>query len=186
MDKKIKLIHACMKAGKSKYLIDLCEKTEKENKTFQVFQPAKNTRDGAELKSRAYKDKVIKATPLISEFDLLKSNADVVICDEFQMLNPDNIRDVVKQFKGRKQQLYLAGLDLMASRQEFTTYTKLKDMEEIEKIHIKGKCEICGEPAEYTKLERDPRATDWLENEYNKYTSVCEEHWEDIQIKELL
>ena len=180
---KIKLIYGPMKAGKSQYLIDLYEKKTRLGKTVEVFEPEENTRDGAFLKSRAYNKKI----PASVYRTRLRSNADVVILDELNLVNVNKIEQLKKdliKLKNQGKQIYIASLDTMADKREFPQYTLMKDFVDRKK-QITGKCEICGKPSTHQKLIRDPRATDYIEGQYNKYVACCEEHWENIKIKNL-
>lgn len=180
----ITLIYGAMKAGKSAYLIDLYNNLIKAGKAIDVFEPEENTRDNGFLKSRKY-TQTIKANIYK---DKLKSNADVVILDELNLINISKIEQLKKdclELKKQKKQIYIACLDKMANNLKFRQFEEIQDIIDIKK-HIKGKCEICGKPSTRTKLIRDSRATDYIEGIYNKYVACCKEHWEPIQTIDIL
>ncbi len=180
----ITLIYGAMKSGKSAYLIDLYNNLKEANKTIDLFEPEENTRDNGFLKSRKYtqtiKTKIYK--------DKLKSNADIIIFDELNLVNIKKIEQLKKdclELKKQKKQIYIACLDRMADNRKFKQFEEFKNIAD-KKIHIKGKCEICGKPSTRTKLIRDKRATDYIEGIYNKYVACCKEHWEPIKTMNIL
>lgn len=174
----ITLIYGCMKAGKSKYLIDTYNDLISKGFSIDVFQPVQNTREKGFLKSRAYPDVSIEAKITIDTSELLKSKADYIIVDEFQFLNPDYFKATLKELKKRNKNVIVAGLNYMASGKEFGTFTAIKDLA-THKVHLTTKCCVdgCNLKASRTLLKRLKGATDWIENEFNIYTPVCEKHF---------
>lgn len=181
---KITLIYGAMKSGKSAYLIDLYNSLMEAGKAVEVFEPEENTRDNGFLKSRKYKE-AVKATVYR---DKLISDAEVIILDEVNLINVNKIENLKKdllELKKQKKSIYIACLDRMADNRKFKQFEAIQNIVDVKK-HIKGKCELCGQPATRTKLLRDVRATDYIEGIYNQYVACCKECWQPIKIRDIL
>lgn len=177
--KNIIAVIGCMKAKKSKFLIDKYDELVNEGQTVELFSPSSNTRDGYFISSRAYPNRKIPATVVSDPLNILKSKADVLMVDEYFMFNSDYFKQFLKEVKKRNLKVFIAGLDKMANLKEFANYPILMKYTD-EKIQLYADCSVdnCKEKATLTMLERLESATDFIEGEMNKYSPVCERHFQ--------
>ena len=142
------LVVGCMKAGKSKYLIDCYVGSE----IVEAYKPVLDTRNPDAIISRSYAgntDMQIPCQQVSSLYDINPTQP-IVIVDEFQFFNAEELKDFVLKCKQRHHKLVMAGLDLLADGTEWSSYTAIKPM--ADKItKLRAKCSICGEPAEFSQ-----------------------------------
>jgi len=164
------LVSGCMQSGKSKFIIE-----NYADKDIECFKPDVDTRDGAVIKSRAY-EKTIPCT-MISSLRKVQPNKPIVILDEMQFFNAEELKDFVVKCKAEHRQLVAVGLDLLANKKEWGTYTAVKELCDVE-IKLKAKCSVCKQPAGYTALiSGDKHKAIQIEGEA-KYSPRCLNHWE--------
>ena len=119
------------------------------DKDIECFKPDVDTRDGAVIKSRAYK-RTIPCT-MVSSLRKVQPTKPIVILDEMQFFNAEELKDFVMKCKAEHRQLVAVGLDRLANKNEWGTYTAVKELCDVE-IKLKAKCDICKQPAGYTAL----------------------------------
>ena len=168
---KVVLVYGPMKSGKSATLIDIHNGLIEKGITVECFKNTIDTRDIGFIKSRA-SEQTVPCTTLVNIKDCVKSSADVVMIDEFQFIQATVMIDIVNNFKQTNKTLYIFGLDKIANGDEWPAYTAIKDLVD-KKIKLTATCELCGDVAEYTKLESDVNDLIQVENENVKYFPVC-------------
>lgn len=171
MKSEVVLIYGPMKSGKTATLIDLYKKFTKNNIVVDCFKSPIDTRNIGVIKSRAY-DYTIPCTTLINIDGCLKSVADIIMIDEFQFIQATSIIKIINNVKKHKRSLYLFGLDKIASGDEWPTYTIVKDLVD-RKIKLTATCDMCGDIAEYTKIESQSEDTIQIDDGSIKYYPVC-------------
>lgn len=169
------LVVDCMKAGKSKYLIDCFVG----NETMEAYKPALDTRNPDAIISRSYAgntDMQIPCQQVSSLYDINPTQP-IVLVDEFQFFNVEELKDFVLRCKHRHHKLVMAGLDLLADGSEWSAYTELKPM--ADKItKLRAKCSICCKPAEYSqRITGDRDLQIQLEGQAT-YEPRCEKHFD--------
>ena len=165
------LIVGCMKAGKSKYLIDCFA----ENETVEAYKPSIDTRNPDFIVSRAYADKRIPCKQVSSLYNINPTKP-IVLVDEFQFFNVEELKDFVVKCKQRHHKLIMAGLDLLADGSEWSAYTELKPMAD-KIIKLRAKCSVCGKPAEFSTLTSgDKNKKIQIEGEAT-YERRCKNHY---------
>lgn len=166
----VELITGCMKAGKSKYLID-----NYANEDIEAYKPVIDTRN-SDIISRAYgTSKVIPCTK-ISSLKEVKNEKSIVIIDEYQFFDTEELKEFVKKSKQQHKKIVLAGLDLLASGEEWLNYTWLKSLAD-KQIKLTAKCDVCGKKAEYTELVNgDKNKKIQIEGEAI-YEARCKKHF---------
>lgn len=170
-DKKIILVYGPMKSGKSAMLIDIYNNLLKQNTKVECFKNKIDTRDFRFIKSRKYEQSVY-CTMLDDIKDCLNSKADVIMLDEFQFVEAETILYIVNYCKTNNKALYIFGLDKIADGKEWPSFTIIKNIVD-EKIKLTAKCEVCGDVAEYTKLENYNGESIQIENGETNYFPVC-------------
>lgn len=172
-DGKIVLVYGPMKSGKSATLIDIYNNLIKQGVVVECFKPTIDTRDVGFIKSRAY-DFTVPCKMLYNMTDCIKSNADVVMIDEFQFIQSQIILEIVNTFKNNNKTLYIFGLDKIANGDEWPAYSVIKDLVD-KKIKLTATCELCGDVAEYTKIENGTGEAVQIEGDgvNVKYFPVC-------------
>lgn len=165
------LIIGCMKAGKSKHLIDCFAG----NKEVEAYKPLIDTRNPDFIVSRAYTDKRIPCKQVSSLHDINPTQP-IILIDEFQFFNVEELKDFVLKCKQRHHKLVMAGLDLLADGSEWSAYTEIKPM--ADKItKLRAKCSICGEPAEYSQRITGNRDLQIQIEGQATYEPRCEKHF---------
>ena len=71
--------------------------------------------------------------------DCIKSNADVVMIDEFQFIQSQIILEIVNTFKNNNKTLYIFGLDKIANGDEWPAYSVIKNLVDNGEIVLKDK-----------------------------------------------
>ena len=169
------LITGCMRAGKSKYLIDCYVGSE----IIEAYKPALDTTNPNFITSRAYVDMPDMRIPCqqVSSLYDVNPTQPIVLVDEFQFFNAEELRDFVLKCKHRHHRLVMAGLDLVADGTEWSAYTELKPM--ADKItKLRAKCSICCKPAEYSqRITGDRDLQIQLEGQAT-YEPRCEKHFD--------
>ncbi|MBO4516744.1 hypothetical protein J5751_04940 [bacterium] len=169
------LVIGCMKAGKSKYLIDCFVG----NETIEAYKPSTDTRNPHFITSRAYEGYEEMKIPCkqVSSLHDVYPVQPIVIVDEFQFFNAEELKDFVKRCKEEHRRLVLAGLDLLADGTEWSSYTAVKPM--ADKItKLRASCSICCKPAEYSqKITGEKGLQVEIEGEAT-YEPRCKEHYE--------
>lgn len=168
----------CMKSGKSKTLIELHDKFIAEGKTVEIFMPTLNVRDGAELKSRAYPNRSIACTSVVDPMIMIKSKADIIIVDEYMMLQSDMFEQFLKDAKAQNREVIISGLDYMANGRAFNNYPILQKYCD-EEVKLTAKCDVfkCPEPATMTTLVSLSDTGSFIEGNGTKYSPMCLVHW---------
>ncbi|HSQ97414.1 MAG TPA: hypothetical protein VLL98_01710 [Rickettsiales bacterium] len=173
--RQITLIASCMRASKSKIIIDRFYDNEKE---VDAFKPMVDTRDGDFIKSRAYSDeKTIPCLRVNNPEEMLKSTKPIIIIDEFQFFDADLLKDTVLNLKEQGKSIIIAGLDLLASGEEWPAYRAIKEISDVE-IKPKARCQICEKPASFTSLVKGQKNKSvQVESEQTVYEPRCKEHF---------
>ncbi len=170
-----------MFSGKSDSLINIYQKMW--NKDLIVaFKPKKDSRDGAKIKSKNYKDIAIEAIPIanISEIkeyvlepigDGFRAKYRTVFIDEAQLLEGDvtEISDLSVLYDIN---FYIAGLNMTSEQKPFG---KMGDIMAISDAveNIKGFCQDCNKESRYTYYYLDDKTEDVLVGDAG-YISLCE------------
>lgn len=166
------LVTGCMFAGKSKFLIENFHN----NPNVEAFSPSIDTRD-TNIKSRAYPEKNIPCTK-VSTLKEINPTKKTVLIDEFQFFSPEDLKDFVTKCKEQNRRLVMAGLDLLANKKEWASYTAVKDLCDKE-IKLKAKCSKCGKPASFTSLINGKKDISiQIEGEDVRYEPRCRSHYE--------
>lgn len=172
---QITLIASCMFASKSRILIDnFAEKQDQ----VDAFMPIVNTREDV-IKSRTYgNDKTISCTKIKDPEEMLKSTKPIVIIDEFHFFNQtESLKSTILELKQQGKAVVIAGLDLLASGEEWPAYTVIKEISDVE-IKPKARCQNCGKPASFTSLVKGQKNKSvQVESEQTVYEPRCKEHF---------
>lgn len=173
MDGKIVLVYGPMKSGKSATLIDIYNSFIKQGVNVECFKPTIDTRDVGFIKSRAY-DFTVPCKMLYNMMDCIKSSANIIMIDEFQFIQSQTMFDIVNHFKKSDKTLYVFGLDKIANGDEWPAYSIIKNLVD-KKIKLTATCELCGDVAEYTKIENGTGEAIQVEGDgvSVKYFPVC-------------
>ena len=165
------LIVGPMKSGKTRYIIDnYYEKRD----LVEIYKPSIDKRDIGIIRSRAYDDKIMNCTQ-ICNLSEIKPQKSIIIIDEFQFFNAEELKDFVLKCKQEPIELIMSGLDLLADRTEWTSYTAIKSLCD-KLIKLRAICTICGEPAEFsTLISGDKNKKIQIEGEAT-YEPRCKKH----------
>jgi thymidine kinase len=105
----------------------------------------------------------------------IKPQKSIIIIDEFQFFNAEELKDFVLKCKQKPIELIMSGLDLLADRTEWTSYTAIKSLCD-KLIKLRAICTICGEPAEFsTLISGDKNKKIQIEGEAT-YEPRCKKH----------
>lgn len=169
---KIIFITGPMRSGKSKYLIEYALKYKD---VIEAFKPEMDTRDGDFIVSRAMTDK-IPCKRIKDARDVLMSNKEIILIDEYQFLQKEQLEDTLKALSKTDKTVIIAGLDKIHTGEYWANFEVVKKYVEPENMkQLKAICEECGAPAEYTKLKSSSDRLIQVESELTKYIPMCEE-----------
>lgn len=172
------LYYGSMCSGKSKELLKHTKKLKELGIKFKVFKPSIHKRDGEYLKSRALKYK--KRCVLVDKAsDILEHMKDkyitTAVIDEMQFFQAEDLRDTLNLLSKRNKAVIAGSLDKIHTGEEWKTFTEIKDKAHL-KVHLKGECEYCGKPSEYTILESaNKELSVQFEAQGVKYRPACKE-----------
>ena len=144
MESEFILITGCMFAGKSKYLIE-----NYGDKDVEAYKPSTDTRDIGAIKSRDLTKTIpCRSVATLTTIELKKQT---ILIDEFQFFNSEELKDFVIKCKREHRTIVMAGLNLLANGEEWSSYTAVRPMCD-KLILLRAKCSVCGEPADFTEL----------------------------------
>lgn len=172
---KMRYYFSTVNSGKTARAIITARNNSKAGKKVLVLQPEVNTRDGAELKSRAVKDgfpaTVLKQTNSIKE---LVSDVEVLIIDEIQFITESQADELIELVCEDKDMLiFTFGLRSDFKGNVFPIVAKLfpyfSKIEEIDTV-----CERCGKHKATMNLRIDDYDSDSDSVSVgNHYIGVC-------------
>ena len=178
---KLKIYYGPMFAGKSLNLIkDIKNNTEK-NKL--VFKPKLDTRTINKIKSRDGSEYASISIKNGSEiFRHLNDIVNIIYIDEINFFD-DELVISIKKILEKGIDIVLSGLDKDYRTEYFDHVKSLIDIAD-EKIELKAKCFVCGEPSEFTSRyingEVDSKDSETLicdsDSSRVEYKTLCKKH----------
>lgn len=110
---KINFYYGVVGSRKSSELLLTAHRNKSVGKKVGVFQPAKNSRDGHVVSSRAMEYK-IPAVVVDENFNIydysIKNNLDLILVDEFQFLSKEHCDQLVRLMIDTETNIFLYGL----------------------------------------------------------------------------
>lgn len=181
-DKGIIFISGCMYSGKSTFLVDtyVSLKTEYPTLKIEAFKPFKNKRGGEFIVSRARSVK-IPCHMITNPQDILEYDADIYLCDEYQVFEHDSLRYVLKQLKEKGKLVYIAGLDKKAVNEYWTNYKMVEGLAD-RLIQLRTKCKLCSALAEVSTLVKFGNNKSFSTTQGAEYENLCDKHSQERSI----
>lgn len=144
---KFTFYYSVVGARKSAELILTAHRNTMAGKKVAVFQPAQNTRDGGQIRSRALKE-TFDAIVLNKDFDVYEwwkeHRPNLILIDEVQFISKEHINQIVKIIKDSKTLVFAYGLLSNFKGELFETVAYMLPF--VTKIvEIPTVCEVCGD-----------------------------------------
>jgi len=136
-----RLVLGPMKSGKSFALISRFAPLAFSDKTFMLFQPAKNTRD-AKIESRLGLQLPAKKITQLADILLERSLPQVIGIDEIHLFDGSDV-GAISQILKKGHEVYIVGCNLDYRGKMFDIVKQLLELSPDEVIHQKAVCELC-------------------------------------------
>lgn len=132
-----------MRSGKSTRLFaELQRSSYRKGVTTAFYRPAKDTREFL-TRSMVADVKNIEIKPLVKSSDILEGDADIIGIDELHFIHEDIVEHLLFLYTQGKE-IYIAGLNLDAFGNPWSSSQKLLCCPEVNVVRCFGSCQWCG------------------------------------------
>lgn len=169
-------VSGCMKAGKSKWLIE--EAISGTYFKIDAFKPLSKNRGGNYIVSRGCENKLF-CKQIMDITEALSSQADCIVIDEYQFFNGDQLKYTLQEFKKRPfTNVLVAGLDKKDGLNYWNNYHIVEELAD-KHINLKAICDKCKKLnatiSRLTKIGKDGSYSTTKGAEYEILCKACYE-----------